>query len=214
MNMDLAGIRREYLKGGLSRQDLDADPVKQLETWLQQAISMALADPTAMILSTVSADRMPSQRIVLLKQLDETGLVFYTNYESHKSRDMAENNQVSLHFPWYAIERQVCVSGIASKVSAAESDRYFSSRPRESQIAAWASAQSAPLSSRDELMQRYEQTVTEFAGKSIPRPPFWGGYRVQPEQFEFWQGGAHRLHDRFRYDRNATGGWDISRLSP
>ncbi|MDT8428372.1 MAG: pyridoxamine 5'-phosphate oxidase [Pseudomonadales bacterium] len=214
MTMDLAGIRREYLKAGLSRQNLLADPVQQLNTWLQQAISMELADPTAMILSTVSASKAPSQRIVLLKHLDEAGLVFYTNYASHKARDMAENQQVSLHFPWYAIERQVSVGGLVSKVSAEESDRYFSSRPRESQIAAWASAQSEPLSSRDELLQRYQQTLARFADRDVPRPEGWGGYRVQAVQFEFWQGGAHRLHDRFCYTRNASGSWDISRLSP
>ena len=212
--MDLENLRREYLRGGLKREDLADDPIAQFRLWMQQAIEMEVADPTAMVLATVSAAGQPSQRIVLLKNLDQDGFVFFTNYGSRKAREVAENPRVSLLFPWYSIDRQVKVCGRAEKVAPAQSLRYFLSRPRESQLAAWASRQSSPISSRDFLMSQLQGVKEKFAQGEIPLPDFWGGLRVRPQQIEFWQGGAHRLHDRFEYNREDDGGWTIQRLSP
>ncbi|WP_439134049.1 pyridoxamine 5'-phosphate oxidase [Pseudomaricurvus sp.] len=219
--MDIDQVRRDYLQGGLKREDLASDPIEQFELWLKQAIEAGMQDPTAMTVATVDAEGQPSQRIVLLKQVDPQGFVFYTNYESHKAQDITVNPLVSLHFPWHALERQVKVCGRAEKVSAADSLKYFSSRPEESQLAAWASAQSRPVSSRQLLMQQFNAMKEKFKQGKIPLPDFWGGYRVVPSSIEFWQGGAHRLHDRFQYsrlkadDRSETGGdWTIERLAP
>lgn len=212
--MDLQAIRREYLQGGLSRNDLPENPINLFANWLQQAIDMQLADPTAMVLATATKEGQPSQRIVLLKEVDDEGFVFYTNYESRKAREMAVNSKVSLHFPWYAIERQVMVCGVVCKVSAAESRAYFASRPRESQFAAWASAQSRPLRSKDVLLRQFDAVSKKYESGEIPLPEFWGGYRVKPESLEFWQGGKHRLHDRFSFTLQAGGAWKVERLSP
>lgn len=212
--MDLENLRREYLRGGLKREDLSDDPIAQFRLWMQQAIDMEVADPTAMVLATVSAAGQPSQRIVLLKNLDDEGFVFFTNYGSRKAREIAENPRVSLLFPWYSIDRQVKICGRAEKVPVAQSLRYFLSRPRESQLAAWASRQSSPIGSRDLLMGQLQSIKEKYAQGEIPLPDFWGGLRVRPEQIEFWQGGAHRLHDRFEYDRQEDGTWAIQRLSP
>lgn len=212
--MDLENLRREYLRGGLKREDLSDDPIAQFRLWMQQAIDMEVADPTAMVLATVSAAGQPSQRIVLLKNLDDEGFVFFTNYGSRKAREIAENPRVSLLFPWYSIDRQVKICGRAEKVPVAQSLRYFLSRPRESQLAAWASRQSSPIGSRDLLMGQLQSIKEKYAQGEIPLPDFWGGLRVRPEQIEFWQGGAHRLHDRFEYDRQDDGTWSIQRLSP
>ncbi|MBU3070186.1 pyridoxamine 5'-phosphate oxidase [Aestuariicella sp. G3-2] len=215
--MDIDQVRRDYLQGGLQRGDLAADPIEQFELWLKQAIDAGMQDPTAMTVATVNAEGQPSQRIVLLKQVDAKGFVFYTNYESHKAQDIALNPLVSLHFPWHALERQVKICGRAEKVSAAESLKYFSSRPEESQLAAWASAQSRPVSSRQLLMQQFNAMKEKFKQGKIPLPDFWGGYRVVPSSIEFWQGGANRLHDRFQYTRTETDGqsdWLIERLAP
>jgi len=212
--MELENLRREYLQGGLNREDLNADPVKQLEFWLQQAIDLQLDDPTAMVVATVAADGQPSQRIVLLKHLDEKGLVFYTNYGSRKAKEIVGNSKVSLHFPWNDIDRQVKIQGQAQKISAAESLKYFLSRPRESQLAAWASEQSRPLISKQMLLTQVEYMKEKFGKGEIPLPDFWGGIRVTPSMFEFWQGGANRLHDRFEYSLQKGGSWAIQRLAP
>lgn len=212
--IDLQGIRRDFLRGTLSREDLLENPVAQFQLWLDQALSTELTDPTAMVLATSSREGQVSQRVVLLKGLDERGFVFFTNYESRKAREIGSNSKVSLHFPWFAIERQVMVCGVAEKVSVEESKAYFQSRPRESQLAAWASPQSRVLSSREVMMQQLQVLDKKYADSEIPLPEFWGGFRVRPCQIEFWQGGAHRLHDRFVYTLQAGGNWEIERLAP
>lgn len=211
--VDLEEIRREYLRDGLQRKDLSEDPIRQFEIWLRQAMEAGIQDPTAMTLATVDAAGQPSQRIVLLKHVDTRGFVFYTNYESHKAQDIAANSKVSLHFPWHVLERQVKICGVAAKVSHVESLKYFATRPQESQLAAWASAQSRPVSSRQLLMKQFNAMKEKFRQGQIPLPDFWGGYRVEPTVIEFWQGGAHRLHDRFQYTRTDRG-WSIERLAP
>jgi len=212
--MDLQAIRREYLSGSLTRESLAENPVEQFSIWMDQAIKMQLVDPTAMVLATSARDGQVSQRVVLLKGVDERGFVFFTNYESRKSREIAVNSKVSLHFPWYPVERQVMVCGVAEKVSVEESRDYFQSRPRDSQLAAWASPQSRILSSRKSMLQQFEAISKKFADGDIPLPEFWGGFRVRPCQIEFWQGGANRLHDRFVYSVQAGGHWQIDRLAP
>ncbi len=212
--MKLEDVRREYLRGGLKREDLAENPITQFEAWLKQAIDAGLQDPTAMTVATVNAEGQPSQRIVLLKQVNDKGFVFYTNYESRKAQDIEANPLVSLHFPWHLLERQVKICGRVEKVSSAESLKYFLSRPEESQLAAWASAQSRPVSSRQLLMQQFTAMKEKFSKGSIPLPDFWGGYRVVPTAIEFWQGGANRLHDRFEYQRQEDGSWEVERLAP
>lgn len=195
---------------GLSRRDLDENPFRQFDSWLKDT---GIADEIPMTLSTVSAGGQPSQRVVLLKQFDESGFVFYTNLESRKAREIAANPQVSLHFAWLAQGRQVSIEGKAEKLSIIEAERYFTTRPRNSRLAAWASRQSQPVPSRQLLEQQFRHMEEKFAGGEIPLPPFWGGFRVVPASMEFWQARRHRLHDRFRY-RRAAQGWDIERLSP
>jgi pyridoxamine 5'-phosphate oxidase len=212
--MDLEQLRRDYLRGGLRREDLHSDPIEQFNRWLQQIIDADIKDPTAMTVATVDTQGQPSQRIVLLKQVDQRGFVFYTNYESHKAQDIAHNPKVSLHFPWHILERQVKICGTAEKIPTTESIKYFLTRPKESQLAAWASAQSRPISSRQLLMQQFNAMKEKFSAGEIPLPDFWGGYRVVPHTIEFWQGGSHRLHDRFCYQRQTAGDWTIERLAP
>ncbi len=212
--MDLEQMRREYLLGGLRRKDLADDPFDQFERWMEQAVDSGLYDPTAMTLATVDAQGQPSQRIVLLKHFDHAGLVFYTNHGSRKAADMAVNDRVSLHFPWHVMERQVKISGLAEKLPTATALKYFLSRPRDSQLAAWASHQSHPLSSRSVLLNQFEALKQKFQQGEIPLPDFWGGYRVRPHRFEFWQGGENRLHDRFEYLPDDSGQWSITRLAP
>ena len=212
--MDLEQVRREYLQGGLRRADLPADPLMLFALWQQQAISCELLDPTAMVLATAAADGQPSQRIVLLKHVDERGFVFFTNYGSRKADEIFANPKVSLLFPWHPMERQVRICGTATRVSSLESARYFATRPRESQLAAWASHQSHAIDSRALLMTQLDNMKQKFAEGEVPLPDFWGGIRVRPEQIEFWQGGANRLHDRFEYERLDGNNWKISRLAP
>lgn len=212
--MELENLRREYLFGGLTRESLLADPIKQFELWLQQAIDLQIHDPTAMVVATVDEDGQPSQRIVLLKHLDEKGFVFYTNFGSRKAKDISANAKVSLHFPWNDIDRQVKIQGQAHKISAKDSLTYFLSRPRESQLAAWASEQSRPLSSKQVLLTQVENMKEKFAKGNVPLPDFWGGIRIEPSLIEFWQGGANRLHDRFEYSLQEEAGWRIQRLAP
>lgn len=212
--MDLQDIRRDFRKGTLTREELHSDPIEQFNLWMRQALTTDIVDPTAMVLATAALDGQVSQRVVLLKGLDERGFVFFTNYESRKSREISINSKVSLHFPWLAIERQVMVCGVAEKVSVEESRAYFQSRPRESQLAAWASPQSRVLGSRETMMQQLHNLQKKYADSDVPLPEFWGGFRVLPSQIEFWQGGANRLHDRFMYSLQAGQSWQIERLAP
>jgi pyridoxamine 5'-phosphate oxidase len=212
--MNLEQVRREYLRGGLNRHQLNSDPTIQLQTWLKQANDIELVDATAMTLATVSADGQPSQRVVLLKRLDQKGLVFYTNLNSRKANDIKENSKVSANFAWLQVERQVKIQGVASRLSAAESFAYFSSRPKDSQMAAWASNQSHPIKSRQVLNQAFAQIKAKFKDGKIPLPDFWGGYLIKPTRFEFWQGGGARLHDSFSYTPDGQGVWEIQRLAP
>ncbi len=205
--------RREYTAGGLSLGDLDTSPVRQFERWLDQAVRAGLADPTAMALSTIDEQGRPWQRLVLLKGLSDTGFVFYTNFGSDKAQAMAQEPRVSLLFPWNELDRQVIVGGVAQRMSLTESATYFLSRPRESQIAAWASKQSRPIAKRALLEEEVRKLRKKFADGEVPMPDFWGGYRVRPERIEFWQGGENRLHDRFRYHREGEA-WRIEQLQP
>lgn len=211
--MKLEDVRREYLKDGLRRGTLNEEPIKQLEAWLEDANKLSVTDATAMTLATVDTDGQPSQRVVLLKQLDQNGLVFYTNLNSNKAQDISINNKVSANFAWLPLERQVKIKGVASKISNAETIKYFLSRPRDSQLAAWASNQSQPIGSRQFLVNAFDQMKRKFSDGDIPLPDFWGGYRIKPTSFEFWQGGGARLHDRFEYTPSEFG-WDIKRLAP
>lgn len=212
--MDLAALREEYTRDGLSRKNLDADPFRQFELWFQQALNSEAATPNAMSLATVSPDGQPSQRTVLLKYFDAQGLVFFTNYESRKAREIVGNPKVSLLFYWPELERQVHITGSAERISAGESLKYFMSRPRGSQIGAWVSNQSSVIGSRQLLMAKFEELKRKFQNNKVPLPSFWGGYRVAPNSFEFWQGRPNRLHDRFLYSRQAGGGWGLERLAP
>ena len=208
-------FRREYTADGLSREMLDDCPLRQFETWLEQSVRAGLVDPTAMVLATVDDDGRPWQRIVLFKGMSHGGFVFYTNHESNKAREIAAAPEVSLLFPWNALDRQVIVAGAAARMGRAESAAYFITRPRESQVAAWASRQSRPISARKVLEQQARTIREKFGRGEIPMPDFWGGYRVVPRAFEFWQGGENRLHDRFRYQRDGDGdGWRIEQLQP
>jgi pyridoxamine 5'-phosphate oxidase len=213
--VDLSQFRREYLRAGLERADLNIDPVLQFSAWFEQARNTDIADPTAMILATVGSGGRPSQRTVLLKYYDQQGFVFFTNYGSRKATEIGGNPQVSLLFVWLELERQVMINGMASKISVAESARYFMSRPKESQMAAWVSSQSQPLSSKQMLMQKFYEMKAKIGEGKVPLPTFWGGYRVVPVEIEFWQGGKNRLHDRFLYSRAAGADtWTIDRLAP
>jgi len=213
--MDIAGFRKEYLKGGLRRADLDPDPMRQFAEWFAQAVEAGIDEPNAMILATVDGEAMPAQRTVLLKYYDGGGFVFFTNYESRKARHLTARPVAGLLFPWLSLERQVVVQGSVEKVGKAESLKYFLSRPRESQLGAWVSQQSQVISSRSILETKLAELRRKFSSGEVPLPSFWGGYRVVPSAIEFWQGGAGRLHDRFLYTRDTDpGGWTIKRLSP
>ncbi|CCQ09882.1 Pyridoxamine 5'-phosphate oxidase [Pseudoalteromonas luteoviolacea B = ATCC 29581] len=212
--MKLDDLRREYTKGGLRREMLDASPIVQFEMWLKQVVDAGFPDPTAMVVATVDSTGQPSQRIVLLKQLDENGFVFFTNTGSRKAQEIASNNKVCLHFPWHGIERQVIVYGEARALPTSAVAKYFLSRPKESQLAAWASSQSRPVSSRKVLMETFHAMKAKFSNGEVPLPDFWGGYCVEPKKIEFWQGGEHRLHDRFMYVKQEEGTWTIERLNP
>lgn len=214
MNPKIENDRREYIHAGLSRRDLDADPIAQFELWLQSALSADLRDATAMSLATVSADGQPSLRTVLLKFYDASGFVFYTNLESRKAKEMAQNPKVALLFHWREFDRQVSITGNTVKVSAGDSLKYFLTRPRDSRVGAWVSAQSSVISSRSVLEQKFEEMKRKFSDGEIPLPSFWGGYRVEPSTIEFWQGRVNRLHDRFMYFRQSDESWRIERLAP
>lgn len=211
--MSLGDNRREYDYGTLSRESLLDNPFDQFNLWMDQAMAANIQDPTAMSVATVGAEGKPWQRMVLLKGFDEGGFVFYTNLGSRKAAEIEGNGQVSLHFPWLQLDRQVIVGGTAQRLSTAEVKSYFLSRPKGSQLAAWASKQSSPVNSRQVLETQFEQVKEKFSEGEIPLPDFWGGYRVVPEEIEFWQGGENRLHDRFRFKRE-NHQWDVARLSP
>ena len=212
--MKIDDIRRSYVKDKLDLDKLDADPFVQFERWLQDAIAAELPDPTAMCVATVDAQGQPSQRLVLLKDVSSAGFVFYTNLGSRKATELAGNPKVCLHFPWHPLERQVIVYGTAERVSNTQVFKYFLSRPKESQLAAWASEQSRPVSTRQALMQKFAEIKHKFEHGEVPVPSFWGGFLVVPQKIEFWQGGEHRLHDRFMYQRQADDAWQIERLCP
>lgn len=211
--MDISNFRHEYLKGGLGIGDLAANPVSQFGNWFEQAKDTDIPDPNAMVLATVGPEGQPSQRTVLLKYYDQKGFVFFTNKESRKAHEMEENPRVNLHFVWLDLERQISIAGRVEAISAVESARYFMSRPRDSQIAAWVSNQSSRISSRSILMEKFQEMKRKFSQGDVPLPSFWGGYRVVPGTVEFWQGRANRLHDRFIYVREQEG-WTVQRLAP
>ncbi|KKI99763.1 pyridoxamine 5'-phosphate oxidase [Prochlorothrix hollandica] len=212
--MDTSDFRRDYTQAGLRRSNLRPDPFEQFELWFQQACAADLLEPNAMVLATVDAQGRPWQRTVLLKFFDRQGLVFFTNYESRKAQHISQNSQVSLLFPWLPLERQVQIQGIATPVPTAESLGYFLSRPRGSQLGAWCSQQSTVISSRQLLELQFAKIQEKFQQGDIPLPPFWGGYRISPQSFEFWQGRSNRLHDRFLYQQQESKDWEIHRLSP
>ena len=197
----------------LNRADLPDDPFALFEKWWARARE-ASAEPAAMTLATASPDGEPWARTVLLRGADERGFVFFTNYESRKGRELATNPRASLVFHWPELGRQVLIGGEVSRVSAEESDAYFASRPRDSRLGAWASAQGTPLRDREQLLSQLEEVAARFPDEDVPRPEFWGGFRLAPRSIEFWDSGEHRLHDRFVYVRDDAGGWDITRLSP
>ncbi|GHF47345.1 pyridoxine/pyridoxamine 5'-phosphate oxidase [Streptomyces mashuensis] len=213
---DLAAMRRHYQSEGLAEADLPADPHAQFTRWFREAAASDLHEPNAMVVSTADATGRPSSRTVLLKGHDERGFVFYTNYGSRKAREIEVNPYVSLLFPWYALSRQVVVTGTAQRVSREETTAYFTSRPYGSQIGAWASAQSTAVASRAELDAAYARMTARFPeGEPVPVPPHWGGFRVTPLSVEFWQGRENRLHDRLRYVWDEDGSrWTVERLCP
>ncbi|KAA9002040.1 pyridoxamine 5'-phosphate oxidase [Affinibrenneria salicis] len=212
-SFDVADLRREYTRGGLRRRDLTDEPLALFERWFRQACDARLADPNAMCVATVDEQGQPYQRIVLLKHYDEKGLVFYTNLGSRKARQLAHNARISLLFPWHMLERQVIVLGTAERLPALDVLKYFHRRPKDSQIGAWVSQQSSRISARGILESKFLELKQKFQNGEVPLPDFWGGYRVTIDSMEFWQGGEHRLHDRFLYQRQPDG-WQIDRLAP
>jgi pyridoxamine 5'-phosphate oxidase len=210
----LADLRREYASRALSEDAAHADPMQQFSAWFEEAVQSQLIDVNAMTLATASPSGEPAARIVLLKGADETGFVFYTNYQSAKGRDLNANPRACLLLFWAELERQVRITGSVTKVTAEESDRYFHSRPFESQVGAAISEQSRPVTDRAELEQRYAAFAEKYHGSIVPRPDHWGGYRVTPEKIEFWQGRKSRVHDRLLYTRQSDGSWSRSRLEP
>lgn len=209
----IAHLRREYTRGGLRRNDLPTEPLALFENWLRQACEAQLPDPTAMSVATVDAQGQPYQRIVLLKHFDAQGMIFYTNLGSRKAQQLQNNPRISLLFPWHVLERQVMVTGQVEQLSVLEVMKYFHSRPRDSQIGAWVSKQSSRISARGVLEGKFLELKQKFQQGEIPLPSFWGGFRVKFDTMEFWQGGEHRLHDRFFYQREGDG-WKIDRLAP
>jgi pyridoxamine 5'-phosphate oxidase len=207
-------LRAQLMANGLSRNELNADPYYQFESWYQQTLSTDIPEPTAMCLATVDDKGQPWQRMVLLKLYDEKGFIFFTNYSSRKAQHISLNPHISLLFPWHALGRQVKITGTATKIPASESLKYFSTRPRGSQLGAWASPQSQVIKSRAMLDTALEQMKGKFHHGEIPLPDFWGGYRVSPDTFEFWQARESRLHDRFMYTKQQEGLWQAERLAP
>ncbi|NQV52436.1 MAG: pyridoxamine 5'-phosphate oxidase [Flavobacteriales bacterium] len=210
--MSYEAVRKDYAKHTLEESDCLSDPIDMLDHWLKEAL-IEMEDANAMTLTTVSPEGYPESRVVLIRQLDQEGLVFYTNYESAKGKDIASNPKVGVNFFWPWLERQVRVRGTAERISAEASDAYFKSRPRESQLGAWASIQSAKMTARNQLDKQLLECTERFKDQDVPRPPHWGGFRIKPQYFEFWQGRTSRLHDRIKYE-SVDGGWKLSRLFP
>jgi pyridoxamine 5'-phosphate oxidase len=212
--MDISQLRREYMSQGLSRKALTVQPIDQFTHWFTQAQTAEILDPNAMVVASVGSDGQPSARNVLLKGYDHDGFLFYTNLESHKASQIAQNHKVALLFTWLPLNRQIKIEGTAEKLSVAEALKYFLSRPKESQWAAWASNQSRKISSRQLLEEKFFEMKNKFANGEVPLPSFWGGYRVRPHKMEFWQGRENRLHDRFVYSLQKNQSWTIERLAP
>lgn len=217
--MDLKDLRREYAERSIDVDSVDPCPIKQFAAWFKEATSeeekKSVLEPNAMVLSTVDAAGQPTQRTVLLKYFDASGFVFFTNYKSRKATQLANNQQTSVLFPWYGLQRQVEINGVAEKVSAAESLKYFATRPRGSQLGAWVSQQSSVVSTRSLLLNKWEEFKQKFASGSVPMPPSWGGFRLKPVRMEFWQGGQNRLHDRVEYRWSKDhASWHRHRLAP
>lgn len=214
MTQPVADLRRDYQSHGFLEENALDDPIEQFEAWFADAVASDIADPNAMTLATATADGRPSARIVLLKGIEDGDFVFFTNYESRKGEELAENPRASLVFWWDTLARQVRVNGTVRRIAPEASEAYFQSRPRGSQLGAWASSQSRVLPSREVLRDNLEAAEAEYAGRDVPCPPYWGGYRVEPMTIEFWQGRPSRLHDRLRYVRADDGTWRIERLAP
>ena len=212
--MDLSELRQSYSLGSFSEQDLLESPFEQYEKWFQQAMDAQLEEPNAMCLATVSEAGQPSTRIVLLKDFSEKGLTFFTNYESRKSREIESSGRAAANFLWLPLQRQVNVTGRVERISKADSLKYFLSRPFGSQLGAWTSPQSKVITSRSVLETKLDQMKRKFAEGKVPLPDHWGGYRIVPDSFEFWQGRPNRLHDRFMYSRQGSGRWEVVRLAP
>ena len=213
IHKELENIRRNYKLKSLDTKDVDLNPFVQFNIWFEEMLKSNLIEPTAVILATASKQGKPSARTLLLKSYDETGFVYYSNYESTKGKELAENNQASLLFYWPELERQIRIEGKVEKVSQKESEKYFKTRPFKSKVGAWASNQSTIINSRLTIVKKFLYYLAKFHSKDIPLPPYWGGYRLVPEYFEFWQGRSNRLHDRVIYQKsNDT--WKIDRLSP
>ena len=211
--MPLADLRKDYTLAGLRRVELETDPIQQFQKWFQQALDARLLEPSAMTLATADQQGRPSARIVLLKGLDERGFIFFTNYESRKGRELAENPNAALVFYWAKLERRVRVSGGGARISSGESEKYFTARPRGHQLGAWVSTQSEVIANRAVLEKRLDEFEQRYPG-AVPLPPFWGGFVLSPIEIEFWQGRPNRLHDRFRYTRRPDNTWLIERLAP
>jgi pyridoxamine 5'-phosphate oxidase len=211
---DVGRLRKEYTRSGLRESDTDTNPIEQFRRWFDEALASNLHEPNAMTIATATPDGHPSARIVLLRGFDERGFVFYTNYEGRKGWELETNPYAALVFYWGELERQVCLEGRVGRIPDEESDAYFAGRPRGSQLGAWASEQSRPVKDRGTLEERLRELETEYEGREVPRPPFWGGYRLEPEIMEFWQGRENRLHDRLVYRRSEERGWRRERLQP
>lgn len=212
--MNLAELRRDYARATLDEYSAEPDPLRQFLRWLDEAGRAEVLEPGAMTLATATPDGQPSARVVLLKGADQGGLVFFTDTRSHKGSELARNPLAALVFWWCELERQVRVSGKVTRIDDAESEAYFHSRPLGSRLSAWASHQSQVVPDRATLEAQWEEASRRYAGGEVPKPPYWGGFRVTPDQYEFWQGRANRLHDRLRYRSVESGGWLIERLSP
>lgn len=214
MSQSLAELRQEYALGALNKADVDPDPLQQFQRWLTAAINAQLPEPNAMTLATADRTGRPYARVVLLKECDANGFVFFTNYRSDKGRQLAESPHAALVFLWLELERQVRIEGVVRQIPSAESEAYFCTRPRESRLGALISRQSQVVADRRILDERFQQVEAQYPDDNIPMPNHWGGYRVQPEMLEFWQGRHGRMHDRLRYRRHADGSWLLERLEP
>jgi len=212
--INLADLRIEYAKKELNVNQVKADPIEQFEIWFEEAIAAEVPDTNAMTLSTVSADGFPNARMVLLKGIENANFIFFTNYNSRKGKDLEANPYAALTFYWPQLERQININGKVTKLSTSESDAYYHSRPRKSQVGAWASEQSQPINSRQVIISRFAKFALKYLGRQVERPPHWGGFELSPTRIEFWQGRPSRLHDRIQYLREVTGAWKKERLAP